>query len=140
MIVLDTNVISELMKPTPAEAVLEWVNDQDAARLFVTTVSVAEIEYGLQVLPAGRRRRGLEERFARVVEAGFANRVLVFDLSAARLYGHLMAERRDLGRPMGVADGQIAAIARSGGFSVATGNLRDFEDCGVDVVDPFRQI
>jgi len=138
MIVLDTNVISELMKPKPAEAVLEWVNRQDAAQLFATTVSIGEIEYGLQVLPAGERRRRLEERFARVVDTAFANRLLVFDLAAAHLYGHVMAERRDQGRPMGVADGQIAAIARSAGFTIATGNARDFEDAGVDVVDPFN--
>lgn len=137
MIVLDTNVISELMKPKPAEVVLEWVNRQDAAQLFATTVSIAEIEYGLQVLPAGQRRRRLEERFAHVVDAAFANRILVFDLSAAHLYGRVMAERRERGRPMGVADGQIVAIARSGGFTVATGNARDFEESGVDVVDPF---
>lgn len=137
MILLDTNVVSEVMAPAPAGAVLEWLNGADAATLYLSTVTVAEIGYGLSVLPAGKRRRLLEERFEEFVERGFEQRVLPFDYPAARLYGGLMAKRREIGRPMSIADGQIAAIARAHRFAIATRNVRDFEECGLEIVDPF---
>ncbi len=138
MILLDTNVVSEVMKVAPSKAVLEWLNDQDSNSLYVSTVTIGEIEYGLRILPAGKRRLELKERFEQFISKAFAERVLAFDEAAARTYGDVMGIRKELGRPMSVPDGQIAAVARSSGLAVATRNTSDFEDCGVDVVNPFR--
>ena len=138
MILLDTNVVSEVMAPAPAASVLEWLDRRDAATLYLSTITIAEIGYGLQVLPAGRRRRLLEERFEQFVATGFEQRVLSFDEAASRLYGGLMARRRSLGRPMGILDGQIAAIARANRFALASRNVRDFEECGLEILNPFE--
>jgi len=137
VIVLDTNVLSETMKPSPESSVIDWLDRRESSTLYLTTVTVAEIGFGLRVLPAGRRRRALEDRFERFLTAGFAHRVLGFDFSAARLYPEVMGRRRKIGRAMGIADGQIASIARAHGFAVATRNVRDFADCGLDVLNPF---
>ena len=137
MIVVDTNVISEIMKVAPAAAVVDWLNEQKASTLYVSAVTIGEIEYGLRVLPTGKRRLELKERFERFISLAFAQRVLAYDDTAARHYGEIMALRKELGRPMSVADGQIAAIARTNGCAVATRNIRDFEDCGIQLVDPF---
>lgn len=137
MILVDTNVVAELMKPWPSPAVIAWLNHREASTLHLTTITVGEIAYGLCALPEGRRRRQLELGFERVLSEAFAERILSFDVAAARHYGELMANRRALGKPLGILDGQIAAIARSRGCAVATRNVRDFVDCGVEVVDPF---
>jgi len=137
MILLDTNVISEIMKVAPSDAVVNWLNDQRSGALYVSAVTIGEIEYGLRILPAGGRRMRLKERFERYVALAFAQRVLAFDEAAARIYGEIMGLRREIGRPMSVPDGQIAAIARLNGLQVATRNTRDFEDCGIELIDPF---
>ncbi len=137
MILLDTSVVSEVMTPKPAEVVLEWLNVQRTETLYLSTITIAEVGYGLHALPTGKRRRILEDRFDLFVRSGFAQRVLFFDERAARLYGELMARRRKLGQPMGVLDGQIAAIARASRFAVATRNVRDFEGCGLEILNPF---
>lgn len=137
MILLDTNVVSEVMRPRPRARVVAWLDDRDAATLFLSTVTLAEIRYGLCCLPDGRRRRDLGDRFERFVARGFERRILSFDAAAARDYGELMAHRRRLGRPLSALDGQIVAIARARGFAVATGNVPVFEECGVEVLDPF---
>ena len=137
MIVLDTNVVSAMMRPSPEPAVIDWLNRQETAALYLSTITLAEIGYGLQAMPDGKRRRSLEERFEKFVAAGFAHRVLGFDVDAARLYGEIMGRRKTLGRPMAILDGQIASIARASDFAVATRNVRDFEECGLDVIDPF---
>ena len=137
MILLDTNVVSEVMRVAPTPAVLTWLNEQDSTTLFVSTVTIAEIEYGLRVLPDGKRRVGLRERFEHFLAQAFAGRVCDFDQAAARSYGEVMGGRREIGRPMSVPDGQIAAIARSRGYAVATRNVADFEDCGLSLVNPF---
>ncbi len=138
MILLDTNVVSAVMKPTPVQPVLDWLNGEKSTRLYLSTISIAEIRYGLCILPAGKRRRALEGRFERFVARGFEQRTLAFDERAARLYGELMGHRRKIGRPMSILDGQIAAIARANRFAVATGNVRDFEGCGLEILNPFR--
>lgn len=137
MIVLDTNVVSELMTSPPAETILKWLNAQDAVNLYLTTISIAEIGFGLRVMPDGRRRRLLTDRFEQFLAAAFATRILPFDESAARVYGEIRGLRRELGRPMSTFDGQIAAIARARGFSIATHNIKDFENCGVELINPF---
>lgn len=137
MILTDTNVISEVMKVSPSLRVIEWLNKQDSNALYVSTITIGEIEYGLRILPDGRRRLELKESFERFISVAFAQRILSFDEPAARSYGDVMGLRRELGRPISVPDGQIAAIARSGGLSVATRNTSDFEECGVDLINPF---
>lgn len=138
MILLDTNVVSEVMKTQPLEAVVAWLNAQDSERLYVSAVTIGEITYGLRILPDGKRRSGLHERFERFVVLAFDQRVLAYDESAARVYGELMGDRKQLGLPMSVPDGQIAAIARLNHMAVATRNVRDFEHCGIDVLNPFE--
>ena len=136
MILLDTNVVSEVMKTQPVEAVVAWLNSQDSERLYVSAITIGEIAYGLRILPDGKRRSGLHERFERFVALAFDQRVLAYDESAARVYGELMGDRKELGLPLSVPDGQIAAIARLNHLAVATRNVLDFEHCGIDVLNP----
>ena len=137
MFVLDTNVASELMRPAPAPTVAAWIAEQDARHLFLTTVSEAELLYGVAIMPAGRRRNTLEASMTRWLDLGFAERILPFDSAAARTYAEIASGRRRAGRPIGEADCQIAAISRSRGAVLVTRNVRDFEGTGVDVVDPW---
>jgi predicted nucleic acid-binding protein len=138
MILLDTNVISAVMAPSPPGAVLSWLDRQSTDTLFLSAVTIAEIAYGIRALPDGKRRRNLATRFEDFVARGFEQRVLVFDTASAIEYGEIMAHRRRIGRPMSVPDGQIAAIARHHRMAVATRNLRDFEECGLELVNPFE--
>lgn len=138
MIILDTNVVSELMKPSPAPAVVSWLNHQETTTVFLTTVTLGEISYGLHTLPQGKRRSFLEQALERVISLAFEDRILSFGIEAARLYGEVMGRRKEMGRPLSILDGQIASIARASGFAVATRNVRDFSDCGLEVVNPFE--
>jgi predicted nucleic acid-binding protein len=137
MILLDTNVVSEVMKARPAEAVVTWLNGQDSSKLYVSAITIGEIAYGLRILPDGKRRSGLRARFEQFITLAFDRRVLAYDESAARIYGELMGNRKELGLPMSVPDGQIAAVARHNHLAVATRNVADFENCGIDIVNPF---
>jgi predicted nucleic acid-binding protein len=137
MIILDTNVVSEMMRATSAPMVVAWMNEQDAARLFLTAVTIGEIRYGLRILPLGKRRRALEEGFERILTGAFAGRILSFDESAAHRYGEVMGRRKEVGRPLDIRDGQIASIAWTNGYAVATRNVRDFLECGVEIINPF---
>jgi predicted nucleic acid-binding protein len=137
MILVDTNVISEIMRVSPSENVLDWLNVQKSASLYISSITIGEIEFGLRLLPAGKRQLQLRERFERFVALAFAHRVLAFDEAAARSYGEIMSYRRAIGRSMSVPDGQIAGIASSNGLAVATRNISDFEACGVDLLNPF---
>ena len=137
MIVLDTNVVSELMRDEPRAEVLVWLDDRPTRELFVTAVTEAEVRTGIAFLPQGKRRRGIAEAADRVLGGLFAGRVLPFDSEAARVYAKIAAARRTAGRPVSLADGQIAAIARSRGMTLATRNVRDFADTGVDLVNPW---
>jgi len=137
VIILDTNIVSEFMGSPPAELVLSWLNRQDVANLYFTTVSIAEIGFGLRVMPDGRRRQMLADRFERFLVTAFESRILSFDEGAARIYGEIRGHRKEQGRPMSDFDGQIAAIAKSQGFAVATRNVRDFEACGLELINPF---
>ena len=137
MVVIDTNIVSELMRAEPNAEVLAWMDDRPPRDLFVTAVTEAEVRTGSALLLEGRRRRGLAEACERAFGSLFAGQVLPFDSDAARAYAEIVAARRVLGRPVSQADGQIAAIARSRGMAVATRNIRDFQDMGVDVFDPW---
>ena len=137
MIVLDTNVISELMLPTPDSGVMDWVARQAAPDLHVSAISEAELRYGAEVLPEGRRRDWLLEEIEGMLREDFAGRVIPFGSHAAKAYALIAAARRAAGRPIGVADCQIAAIAHSLGASVATRDVNDFEGCGIEVINPW---
>ncbi|HUO83964.1 MAG TPA: type II toxin-antitoxin system VapC family toxin [Thermoanaerobaculia bacterium] len=137
MILLDTNVVSAAMDRQPHLSVLSWLDHQRTETLYISTVTIAEIGYGLNALPAGKRRRELEARFQRFVATGFAHRILLFDEAAARAYGEIMGHRRRRGRPMSALDGQIAAIASANQIALATRNVRDFEQSGIEVINPF---
>ena len=137
MILLDTNVVSEVMKVSPAEVVLNWLNQQESSALYVSTITIGEIAYGLRILPDGKRRAALSDKFEQFIAQAFAQRVVDYDEPAARVYGEIMGVRKESGRPMSVPDGQIAAIARCSHLAVATRNVADFEACGVELIDPF---
>ena len=137
MIVIDTNVVSELMRLTPDPAVMTWFSAQHSAELYLTAVSEAELRAGAAILPAGRRRDRLAAEVDAVVREDFAGRVLPFDSAAARAYAAIVASRRSVGRPIPEADCQIAAIARARHAAVATRNRADFEHCAIPVIDPW---
>lgn len=138
MIVVDTNVLSELMRPAPARPVLAWFGATPAARLCVTTITLAELLAGVALLPRGRRRDALDAAVRSMFEDDFAGRTLVFDDLAASHYADIVAKRRHAGPPIATLDAQIAAIARSRGAAAATRNVGDFGGCGVVVVDPWH--
>jgi toxin FitB len=137
MIVLDTNVLSELMRPEPAESVVAWVTSHPTASQYTTAVTQAEILHGILLLSAGRRRTNLLNAANAMFAEDFAGRVLGFGTDAALPYARIAAERRRAGRPISHFDAQIAAIARASGASIATRNVRDFEGCGINVIDPW---
>ena len=137
MIVLDTNVVSELMKPAPADAVARWIADQPATTLYTTTITQAEILHGIMLLPAGKRRGALEAAAEAMFDADFGGRVLPFGGEAARAYAQIASQRRSSGRPIAQFDAQIAAIARSARARFATRNVSDFEGCGIKVLNPW---
>ncbi len=136
MMVLDTNVISELMRPAPSKTVLDWLRRQNTRDLFTTTVSEAEIFYGIETAPFGRRRQELL-RQAEAILGDFENRVLPFDRLAARVYASVASARKSMGRPAKIMDTQIAAICLCNEALLVTRNVADFEGCGVRLVNPW---
>lgn len=137
MIVLDTNVVSELMKPAPADRVVKWVASQTASSLYTTSITQAEILHGVLLLPAGKRRKAFEEAAEAMFDEDFAGRILPFGSDAAPFYAEIAAERRRRGRPISQFDAQIAAISRASGAELATRNVSDFEHCKIEVMDPW---
>ena len=137
MYILDTDVVSELMRPAPEPAIASWVVDRAASSLYLTAIGEAELRFGLAVMPPGQRRDGLVASLERMLRTGFANRILPFDSAAARACAEIATARRATGRPISQPDGQIAAIARARGMAVTTRNVRDFEDTGIELVDPW---
>ena len=138
MIILDTNVVSELMRPTPARAVLSWLRRHPGDDLSTTAVTVAEIRYGIARLPEGRRREALHQA-ANEVFAAFPDQVFPFDLAAAAVYADVVAHREGLGNPIDGFDAQIAAICRAHAATLATRNTKDFADTGVALVNPWTE-
>ena len=138
MIILDTNVISEVMAVQPSRAVAAWMDATPTFDLATTTINIAEIRYGLARLPFGRRRARLGARFESILARAFGTRVFAFDGLAAATYGKLVAARERGGRPLEGPDGFIAAIAASRGSPIATRDTRDFEGCGIAVINPWN--
>ena len=137
MILLDTNVVSEPLRPEPNLAVRDWLDAQEPQTLYLTTINLAELLAGVEVLPAGRRRDALAHALNTQVLALFGGRVLPFDAKAAQVFAKTHASAQAQGNAMGFADCAIAAIAGAHGFAVATRNLRDFKGTGLEVIDPW---
>jgi predicted nucleic acid-binding protein len=138
MIVLDTNVISELMRPRPDAAVFAWVSAQRRSVLYTTGINQAEILYGVAMLPDGRRRAALSAAAEAMFADDLADRVLPFDGAAAAHYARIVTARRQAGKPIEAFDALIAAIARAAGADVATRDTDGFDGCGLTLIDPWR--
>jgi toxin FitB len=138
MILLDTNVVSEPLRPAPDGRVTEWIDAQAVETLFLSAVTVAELRAGLALLPPGKRRTGLQESLETRVLPHFAGRVLPFDLDCTQAYAELMAKSRASGLAIASADGYIAAIAVANGLTVATRDTVPFEAAGAAVINPWQ--
>lgn len=139
MIVLDTNTLSETLKPSPSEKVLSWLAAHEPLAVFTTTITQAEILYGVERLPAGKRRARLYSIVESLFAEEFEGRIWPFDEEAARLFAKIVTHREDIGRPISQSDAMIAAIALSREAAVATRNTRDFDGCGVRIVNPWTE-
>ena len=139
MILLDINVTSEPLRRAPEPRVIEWIDAQAMETLFLSVITVAELRAGVALLPAGKRRSGLQENLEKRVLPLFAGRVLPFDLTCTQACAALMARARSAGLAVATADGYIAAIAAANGFAVATRATNPFEAAGVTVINPWGQ-
>jgi len=140
MIILDTNVLSELMRAEPIPEVLTWIAKQPSTELFTTTITEAEIFYGIELLAKGKRREALMAAAEAMFAEDLSGRVLSFESDAARVFSKIAAHRRAMGRPISHADAQIAAIAQVRRAKLATHNKQDFDDCGIDIIDPWNDL
>ena len=138
MIILDTNVLSEMMRPAPSERVVRWIASQPADDLHTTSVTQAEILHGIMLLTAGRRRSAFETAARAMFDEDFEGRIHAFDSRAAGFYARIVAERHRGGLPISQFDAQIAAIARASGAAIATRNVADYKKCGVKVINPWE--
>ena len=138
--ILDTNVLSALMSVPPVAAVIQWMDEQAADRLFITAITVAEVRYGLGIMPEGRRRTDLITQADAMFRQDFRGRILTFDERAANAFGTLSSHRRALGRPISISDGYIAAIATVHAMPIVTRNVKDFEELGLQLINPFETV
>ncbi|MFT0849614.1 type II toxin-antitoxin system VapC family toxin [Achromobacter sp. F4_2707] len=137
MIILDTNVLSEILRPVPDEHVISWLAAQPRTTLFTTTVTRAELLYGAQLLPEGPRKTALLAAIRQIFTHDLSGQVLGFDNEAADHYAELAAERKNSGKPISQFDAMIAAITQSRGARLATRNVKDFVDCRLEIIDPW---
>jgi len=137
VIILDTNVLSEALRPEPDAAVMAWLAAQSTAAMFTTTVTRADLLYGVGLLPAGRRHDDLHAAVVAILDEDMAGRVLPFDKDAADAYADIAVARKRAGQPLSQFDAMIAGIARSRGATVATHNSSDFVDCGIELANPW---
>lgn len=140
MILLDANVVSEGLRPRPSLAVKDWIDSQPAALLYLCTPVLAELRFGMDRLAAGRRKEDLRRALDEIENDTFRDRILPFDIAAAKEYGRLSADRQRRGRPIDVMDGLVAAIVRSQNAVLATRNVSDFEDVGIELINPFEAV
>ncbi|MBA3489575.1 MAG: type II toxin-antitoxin system VapC family toxin [Longispora sp.] len=138
MIIVDTNVLSELMRPSPSSTVIAWVGAQTSDELYATSITLAEIHYGIQRLPNGRRKDLLNSTASEVFNA-FTERILPFDAAAAIHYATIVNDRDQAGLPIDGFDAQIAAICRAHEATLATRNVKDFTQTGINIIDPWQQ-
>lgn len=139
MIILDTNVVSETVKPNCDDAVLDWLDLQNPENLYFTSIGVAEIYVGLELLPDGKRKSNLAQEVVEAIEDLFENRIMPFDADSAIVYAKMMVELKKAGKPISIFDAQMAAIARCNRFAVATRDTRPFIECGLDVINPWTK-
>ncbi len=139
MLMLDTNMLSEIMRPEPERKVADWIVRQPSDDLFTAAMCQAEILSGLAIMPSGRRRTDLEKAARAMFADDFDGRILPFDTEATAAYAEIFAARREVGRPSGAIDLMLAAIARVRGASVVTRNVADFEGVGVAIVNPWDE-
>lgn len=137
MLILDTNVLSEILRPAPSSRVIEWLESQSRSQLFTTTITQAEILYGVALLPMSARRDKLAVATRAIFEEDFDEKVLPFDSRAADSYANIAAMRKSIGRPISQLDAMIAGIARANQARLVTRNGRDFADCGIDFINPW---
>jgi predicted nucleic acid-binding protein len=138
VIVLDTNVVSELARTAPSQAVIDWVDAQDSADLVITAVTAAEIRAGVALLPDGRRQREIGARMEALITDTFAGHVLAFDVDSSLQYADILANRTRAGRPIGGLDAQIAAVCAQHDATLATRNTDDFDGIGLHLIDPWQ--
>jgi toxin FitB len=139
MIVLDTNTVSEVLKPAPSDIVLHWLTAQLPDEVFITVITQAELLKRVESLPDGKRKVNLAAAIERVFAERFPRRILPFDEASARLFAMIVSQRESIGRPVSQSDAMIVAIARSRNAAVATCNTRDFEGCGVRLINPWTE-
>lgn len=138
MIILDTNVISELTRPVPEPGVISWLDSLPAEEIAITAITAAELRYAVRRLPDGRRKNELSEAIDAIINADFRGRVEPFDVVAADQYADVVATRERIGQPISMSDAQIAAVCRVLDATLATRNTPDFLDTGVDLIDPWK--
>ena len=138
MILLDSNILSEVIRPSPEPVVLDWLAAQPTTSVFISAITEAELRTGVAFLPEGKRRAVLAAEIAAMLEVDFFGRILPFDSLAAIAYAEIVAIRRQNGRPISQADAQIAAIAHSRGAVLATRNIADFDRCGIEIINPWK--
>ncbi len=138
MLILDTNVLSELLRPVPRAGVLQWLESQPRSQLFTTTITQAEIMYGVALLPKSARREKLTQATRGIFAEDFEEKILPFDSRAADLYAHIAAQRKSSGRPLSQFDAMIAAITLAHQARLVTRNGRDFAGCDIELVDPWE--
>ena len=138
MIILDTNVISELSRHVPDPGVLAWLDSLEISEVATTAITAAELRYGVARLPEGHRKRELTVMIRGILSEDFYGRILPFDERASARYADIVTGREKIGRPVGVADAQIAAICRDLGAILATRNTSDFEETGIELIDPWK--
>jgi predicted nucleic acid-binding protein len=138
MILLDTNVISEIYRPLPNATAMAWLNSQLREMLFLCTPALAELRFGIERLATGKRRDRLSDTVDQLQNGLYRDRILVFDIAAASEYGRIAAKRQRAGRPIGQLDAMIASIAVVRGSTLATRNVNDFSDLGLDLINPFE--
>lgn len=137
MILLDTNVISEIFRPRPDHKVISWIDAQPSSSLYLCTPVLAELRYGIERLPPSGRKQRLQEVIDQIEIDLYRDRILVFDASAAAACGRIAADREQKGEPMQQMDALIAAIATVHGAAIATRNMRDFDGLGIELINPF---
>lgn len=140
MVILDTNVISEVVRPKPESAVISWLGAQPRTTLYITTITRGELLYGAEILPEGERRIQLKQQLQTILDQEFSGQILPFDNRAANQFALIAAKRRQQGMPISQFDAMIAAIARSHEAKLATRNTRDFIECGIELINPWESI
>jgi predicted nucleic acid-binding protein len=139
MILLDTNVISEIMRPSPDPVVITWIQSLPRKEFWTSSVVVAELLSGIDLMPPGRKQKGLRDAIEEMIAEDFHGQILSFDLAAARHFGQILSARQRMGRPINEMDAQIAATARVYGATIATRNIRDFLPCDLALVNPWSE-